>query len=48
MLITKSKFVGGVQCLKRLHFIVYSPELEAQRDEARQAIAIFTTSRTGS
>jgi predicted RecB family nuclease len=38
MLITKSKFIAGVQCLKRLYFIVHSPELAVQPDESGQAI----------
>jgi predicted RecB family nuclease len=38
MLITKSRFAAGVQCLKRLYFIVHSPELAAQPDESGQAI----------
>jgi predicted RecB family nuclease len=38
MLITKSKFVAGVQCLKRLYFMVHEPELAAQPDESDQAI----------
>jgi predicted RecB family nuclease len=38
MLITKSKFLAGNQCLKRLYWIVHSPEMAAQRDESDQAI----------
>jgi hypothetical protein len=38
MLITKSRFVAGVQCLKRLYFMVHSPELAVQPDESGQAI----------
>ncbi len=38
MLITKSKFVAGIQCLKRLSFIVHEPELAAQPDESDQSI----------
>jgi predicted RecB family nuclease len=38
MLITKSKFLAGVQCLKRLHFMAHKPELAAQPDEASQSI----------
>jgi len=34
MLITKSRFVAGSQYLKRLYFIVHSPELAAQPDES--------------
>src|SRR5213082_1674708 len=38
MLITKSKFVAGVQCLKRLYLTVHTPELAAQPDESDQSI----------
>lgn len=38
MLITKSKFLAGNQCLKRLYWIVHSPELAAQADESDQSI----------
>jgi predicted RecB family nuclease len=38
MLLTKSKFIAGVQCLKRLYFTVHAPELAAQSDESDQAI----------
>jgi hypothetical protein len=38
MLITKSRFVAGSQCLKRLYFIVHSPELAAQPDVSAQSI----------
>src|SRR6266699_3552419 len=38
MLISKSKFVAGVQCLKRLYLIVHEPELAARPDESEQAI----------
>jgi hypothetical protein len=38
MLITKSKFLAGTQCLKRLYWIVHSPEMAAQRDESDQSI----------
>ncbi len=34
MKISKSKFVAGVQCLKRLYFQVHEPELTAQSDGA--------------
>jgi hypothetical protein len=34
MKISKSKFVAGVQCLKRLYFQVHEPELAAQSDGA--------------
>jgi hypothetical protein len=36
--LSKSKFVAGVQCLKRLYLQVYEPELAAERDEATDAI----------
>jgi predicted RecB family nuclease len=38
MRITKSKFCAGVQCLKRLYFQVYQPELAAEPDAASEAI----------
>lgn len=38
MVITKSKFVAGVQCLKRLYLLVHDPELAAQPDESEQVI----------
>jgi predicted RecB family nuclease len=38
LLITKSKFAAGSQCLKRLYLAVHSPELAAQPDESGQAI----------
>jgi hypothetical protein len=38
MLITKSKFLAGSQCLKRLYWIVHSPELAVQPDESDQSI----------
>src|SRR6516162_4690145 len=38
MLLTKSKFVAGQQCLKRLYFGVHTPELAAQPDESDQSI----------
>jgi predicted RecB family nuclease len=38
MLITKSKFVAGVQCLKRLYLMVHQPQLAAEPDESAQAI----------
>jgi predicted RecB family nuclease len=38
MLITKSKFLAGNQCLKRLYWIVHSPEMAAQPDESSQSI----------
>src|SRR5208283_3798962 len=38
MLLTKSKFVAGLQCLKRLYMSVHQPELAAQPDESSQSI----------
>jgi hypothetical protein len=38
MTISKSKFVAGVQCLKRLYWQVHEPELAAQPDASAQAI----------
>jgi Domain of unknown function(DUF2779) len=38
MFITKSKYISGVQCLKRLYLGVHSPELAAQPDESGQSI----------
>jgi hypothetical protein len=38
ILITKSKFLAGNQCLKRLYWIVHSPELAGQPDDANQSI----------
>jgi len=38
MLITKTKFLAGIQCLKRLYFTVHEPELAVQPDESDQAI----------
>jgi predicted RecB family nuclease len=38
LLITKSRFIAGVQCLKRLYFTVHTPELAAQPDESAQSI----------
>ncbi len=36
--ISKSKFVAGVQCLKRLYFQVHEPELAGEPDAASEAI----------
>src|SRR5208282_4381919 len=36
--ISKSKFVAGVQCLKRLYWQVHEPELAAEPDAANEAI----------
>src|ERR1700722_17113247 len=38
MRISKSKFVAGVQCLKRLYFQVHQPELAAAPDPRRETI----------
>jgi predicted RecB family nuclease len=38
MRISKSKFVAGVQCLKRLYFQVHQPELATGSTEAIQAV----------
>jgi predicted RecB family nuclease len=38
MRISKSKFVAGVQCLKRLYFQVRQPELAAELDDASKAV----------
>ena len=38
MRISKSKFVAGCQCLKRLYLQVHEPELAAQPDAADEAI----------
>ena len=38
MKISKSKFMAGVQCLKRLYFEVHEPGLVAWSDGANQAI----------
>jgi predicted RecB family nuclease len=35
--ISKSKFVAGIQCLKRLYFQVYQPELAAEMNEGQEA-----------
>ena len=35
--LSKSKFVAGVQCLKRLYYQIYEPELAGQPDESQQA-----------
>src|ERR1022692_1460098 len=34
--LSKSKFVAGVQCLKRLYYQVYRPELAEQSDESQR------------
>jgi hypothetical protein len=38
MRISKSKYIAGVQCLKRLYLQVYEPELAAQPDASAEAI----------
>src|SRR5271163_2019603 len=38
MRISKSKFVAGVQCLKRLYLQVHQPGLAAELDEASKAV----------
>ena len=38
MLLTKSKFIAGEQCLKRLYLLVHEPDLGAQPDESDQSI----------
>jgi hypothetical protein len=38
ILLTKSKFIAGVQCLKRLYLIVHEPEHAAQPDESDLSI----------
>jgi len=41
--LTKSKFVAGVQCLKRLYWLVHQPELAAEADEQVQAITFIVS-----
>jgi hypothetical protein len=36
--LSKSKFVAGVQCLKRLYWQVYRPDLAAESDDQMQAV----------
>ena len=36
--LSKSRFIAGVQCLKRPYLQVYEPELGAEPDEATDAI----------
>ena len=38
MRISKSKFVAGVQCLKRLYFQVHEPGIAAEMSDARRAV----------
>ena len=40
MKISKSKFIAGVQCLKRLYLLVHARELAAQPDGSDQAIIV--------
>jgi hypothetical protein len=35
--ISKTKFMAGVQCLKRLYLLVHEPDLEPQADDANEA-----------
>ena len=35
--ISKSKFVAGIQCLKRLYLQVHQPELAEEADEGQEA-----------
>jgi len=37
-MLTKSKYLAGTQCLKRLYFAVHAPELAVQPDESSQSI----------
>ena len=34
--LSKSKFVSGVQCLKRLYLLVHRPELAGEADEGQE------------
>jgi predicted RecB family nuclease len=36
--LSKSKFIAGLQCMKRLYLQVYQPELRAEMDETTEAI----------
>lgn len=38
MILTKSQFIAGVQCLKRLYWIVHEPELVGESSASSQAI----------
>jgi hypothetical protein len=38
MLLTKTRFVAGAQCHKRLYLSVFEPELAAQPDDSDQSI----------
>jgi predicted RecB family nuclease len=38
MNLSKSRFVAGVQCLKRLYWQVYNPELAAEQQDSSEAI----------
>ena len=40
MRLTKSRFVSGCQCVKRLYWQVHEPELAAQPDAATDAIIV--------
>ena len=39
MRLSKSKFIAGLQCLKRLYLEVHQPELAGEPDE--QTLAVF-------
>src|SRR5436190_1509555 len=38
MRLSKSRFVAGVQCLKRLYWQIHDPELAEQLDDSTEAI----------
>jgi len=38
MLLSKTKFIAGEQCLKRLYLLVYKPELGTHPDESNESI----------
>ncbi len=42
--LSKSKFLSGLQCLKRLYLEIHSPELATERDQQTQAILDMGTS----
>ncbi|HWT78313.1 MAG TPA: hypothetical protein VN648_05860, partial [Candidatus Methylomirabilis sp.] len=44
--LSKSKYMAGLQCPKRLYLEVHHPELEAETDDATQAI-LDTGERVG-
>ncbi len=45
--LSKSKFVAGCQCLKRLYFQVHQPELAAQPDDSAATAKITATPADG-